>query len=345
MRTIKSLFSPLSVILFMSSIVFAVEVGSEMELTRLVNARYSASFRSVDQNVKAQLPKGTKGQVMEVKKFSSGNSGVLLKIKEGDLANELVWVHYSPKSPSLKLYNAEGAGTNSPVAARDASTTRSVPAMRDPASPSVAAPPVLPVPPTATVGGEAARTPTPEPSVEESVPGTVIKANRDLGRLNGRNQPCAECATAAQAPSATGAAQTLQRGIQVSERPDGKLDARVKCDHKGNYGSHTGKFEVIIENNRVTHLDAQIGNGRCRIHSNEFKQVEMPHNNIVLKNAAGCTVTLANYNSNKPGMKDKPTLNFGVVQIGDGPCEQICGDFMSSAFWQVEADPRTQSCK
>lgn len=54
-------------------------------------------------NVKATLKKGTTGDVLEVKKFSSGNSGIKIKITNGPRSGESYWVYYNKKDPAIKL--------------------------------------------------------------------------------------------------------------------------------------------------------------------------------------------------------------------------------------------------
>ena len=100
-------------LIFFSTMAFALQVGEEVELTQYMNARYSADFRKNTKNVVGTLNKGTKGTVKEVRKFNSGNSGFLLEVKDGALISQKVWVYYNEKSPSLALTDAAANPTTS----------------------------------------------------------------------------------------------------------------------------------------------------------------------------------------------------------------------------------------
>src|SRR4051812_30659116 len=93
--------------LFLSVSVFAIGVGDEVELTKFMNARYSARFTQNAKNLRGVLTTNTKGKVLEVKKFSSGNSAFLLEITDGPMKGQHVWVHFNPESPSLALADSD----------------------------------------------------------------------------------------------------------------------------------------------------------------------------------------------------------------------------------------------
>lgn len=158
--------------LFVSAIlvsitVFAIGIGDEVELNQFVNGRCAAKFRAQDNNIKLVLPRGTKGRVLEVKRFHSGNLGFLLEVSDGPQAGQVVWVYYNPTSPSLKLLTARGQFTRSPEESATAQTTRQVSARRDPCS-EPEAPTPTPAPP--------APTPTPDST---PVPPTPVTPDPD----------------------------------------------------------------------------------------------------------------------------------------------------------------------
>ena len=68
-------------LIFLSAVSFAIEVGQDVELSLYMNARYSADCRKAKtNNLAGTLKKGTKATVREVKNFASGNSGFLLEV-------------------------------------------------------------------------------------------------------------------------------------------------------------------------------------------------------------------------------------------------------------------------
>lgn len=81
----------------------AFKAGDEVELDSYLNARTNPNFLKSAGNVKATLKKGTTGDVLEVKKFSSGNSGIKIKITNGPRSGESYWVYYNKKDPAIKL--------------------------------------------------------------------------------------------------------------------------------------------------------------------------------------------------------------------------------------------------
>lgn len=160
--------------ILVSITVFAIGIGDEVELNQFVNGRCTAKFRAQDNNIRLVLPRGTKGRVLEVKRFHSGNLGFLLEVTDGPQAGQVVWVYYRPSNPSLRLMTARGQFTRSPEESATAQTTREVPARRDPCSePEAPAPAPTPAPepspapdvtPAPAPAPEPAPTPEPEPS-------------------------------------------------------------------------------------------------------------------------------------------------------------------------------------
>lgn len=138
-NNLTSFFRKVLVISMVSSVVFAIQVNDEVELTQYMNARYSANFTKNAKNLRGTLNSGTKAKVVEIKKFNTGNSGFLIEVKGGRYNNEKVWVHFNPNRPSLKLFSQTGAVTPDPALATDATTTRDVPVIRDPATTPVSA--------------------------------------------------------------------------------------------------------------------------------------------------------------------------------------------------------------
>ena len=79
--------------------------GDQIELDTYLSARTSSDFMKYTKNIATTLQKGTIGEVLEVKQFSSGNSGIKMKISNGPNAGASYWVYYNQKNPALKLIN------------------------------------------------------------------------------------------------------------------------------------------------------------------------------------------------------------------------------------------------
>ena len=79
------------------------DVGQEVELDSFLNARTHPNFLKYTKNIKTTLAKGTTGEVQEVKKFSSGNAGIKMKVTNGPKTGQSYWVYYNSKTPAIKL--------------------------------------------------------------------------------------------------------------------------------------------------------------------------------------------------------------------------------------------------
>jgi hypothetical protein len=79
------------------------DVGQEVELDKYLNARTDPNFLKYNKNIKTTLAKGTTGEVLEVKKFNSGNAGIKMKVTNGPKSGQSYWVYYNTKTPAIKL--------------------------------------------------------------------------------------------------------------------------------------------------------------------------------------------------------------------------------------------------
>ncbi|MBC7427811.1 MAG: hypothetical protein H7336_04305 [Bacteriovorax sp.] len=114
---------------------FGFDVGQEVELTTFLNGRANPDFLKYTKNIQTNLVKGTAGKVLEVKKFSSGNAGIKMKITGGAKNGETYWVYYNKANPSLALTGKKSKKEVTPEAAQPnearALITRNVAASRD----------------------------------------------------------------------------------------------------------------------------------------------------------------------------------------------------------------------
>ena len=115
---------------------FGFDVGQEVELTTFLNGRANPNFLKYTKNVQTLLDKGTTGEVLEVKKFGSGNSGIKMKVNGGKKNGETYWVYYNKENPGIKLTDKNSKKEVTPevvtVAVKaDATLIRSMSASRD----------------------------------------------------------------------------------------------------------------------------------------------------------------------------------------------------------------------
>lgn len=299
-------------VLFISTIAWAIELNQDVELNRYMNARYSGSFSKTDDNIAGGLSKGTKGAVREVRKFSSGNSGFLIEVKDGNLKGQKVWVHYNPSDPSLKLTDERQQPTQDVDQAVQAQTTRVVPATREP------------VTPRSVLG----------------MPDQVVQAlaKLDSSTQAARASDCINCAVSAPGQASTDFLPLdRKRDLETVLTRGGDISARIKCSHKSDQGmTHAGSIELEINNNIVTKMNARIQG--CEANLNSFKQIFFDNKNIVLRHANGCAVTI---NQNLKVRSGSPVLNFGFGATED--CARLCKK-IEKGFWQIEMNPNSQNC-
>lgn len=76
-----------------------------------INARSTADFTAGARNIVAVLKSGTRGEILEVRNYASGNSGLKIKVMGGPGAQEgkQYWIHYNPKQPWVRLLPKEDA--------------------------------------------------------------------------------------------------------------------------------------------------------------------------------------------------------------------------------------------
>lgn len=114
---------------------FGFNVGQEIELTSFLNGRANPNFLKYTKNVQTTLATGTTGEVVEIKKFNSGNSGIKMKISGGPKAGESYWVYYNKEKPALKIIDNKTAKEVSPEIAKSEVSTaiviRETKALRD----------------------------------------------------------------------------------------------------------------------------------------------------------------------------------------------------------------------
>jgi hypothetical protein len=92
-------------ILLALSLTFLVgfSTGNEVELDSFLTGRTSPDFLKYTKNVATTLARGTTGEVEEIKNFTTGNSGLKIKITNGPKTGQSYWVYYNKNSPQIKL--------------------------------------------------------------------------------------------------------------------------------------------------------------------------------------------------------------------------------------------------
>ena len=143
----------IAMLIFVSSAL--AEVPEELRnfvLTGDLNGRAGVDFRSNANNVTSLVPKGTKGEVLEVRKLKkTGSYGIKMKVTEAVVRpgaknavkkDQEVWVYYSQKSPWLDFRDVNKEAIQDPEQALTAQAKRDGEAL--PALPGTVKNPSLP---------------------------------------------------------------------------------------------------------------------------------------------------------------------------------------------------------
>lgn len=138
----KNKIPTLLLVLSLTSLV-GFSTGDEIELDSFLSARTSPDFMKYTANIATTLATGTTGEVVEIKKFATGNSGIKMKVTSGPKIGESYWVYYNKNTPALKLAlrNSKkeiepevvqvAEKTNAPIEPVQAETTMEVTGRRD----------------------------------------------------------------------------------------------------------------------------------------------------------------------------------------------------------------------
>lgn len=295
---------------FIAVLASAIEVNQDIELTQYMNARYSARFTKEDQNITGRLLAGTQGTVREIKTFASGNSGFLIQVKDGEFKNQKLWVYYNKAAPTLKLLDEKQQVTADATKADQVRAIASTPVR------------IIPV--------------TPKSAVEQ-----IAQVNQELGKLNSKQQAatpdCEACKL--DSPGQAAGLPELNLPIATSQTAAGLFNARIKCTYPSDQGmTLAGSIQLEMSGNKVRNLNATV-NG-CSVTTKNFKQVAMSNSNIVLQDANGCSVVIAN-NLKIRTPASTPVLTFSMVPTAE--CVKSCAK-IEKKFWQVEMNPNSQTC-
>lgn len=93
-----------TLILLVTSLISGSGAANFAELEGFLNARSRAAFRASDQNILALLKKGTRGEILDNSLLPSGNSALRIRIMNGPLRGQKVWVYLNRRDPQVKIY-------------------------------------------------------------------------------------------------------------------------------------------------------------------------------------------------------------------------------------------------
>jgi hypothetical protein len=153
-------------LLLLSAVAAAQDaIGYFAELEGFVHGRSTALFRKTDDNIETTLSPKTHGEIIEQKKFYSGNFGLKLKISDGPEQGKEYWVYYKChdenhcQDSNYKLFKQKPSDRKNPDpslevhtldGAKAAETNGPTRAVQEPTGPRYSTPYVPPAPTSST---------------------------------------------------------------------------------------------------------------------------------------------------------------------------------------------------
>lgn len=107
----------------------ALEVNEDVELTQALYGRSSANFLAETKNVQVTLPPKTRGKIISITNFKTGNKGLFIEIQEGPFKGEKFWVYYNSNKPAITILEGDKT-VSGPKAGLTAETQKNTKAYR-----------------------------------------------------------------------------------------------------------------------------------------------------------------------------------------------------------------------
>lgn len=256
-----------------------------------------------------------------------GNNQYALQFvpQSGPNMGQTMWSSQNTQSPLFNFFTAMGAMTKFPDRAERMEAREPVQAYRSP-------------------DPEERR----EPSREALE--TMNTATNKLRDMKTPNKPaeCLDCITdpnptlTAPAISGKGTIKTSASG-QIKE----DLNADIKCSYSGDVIdgirlTFAATIEAKIEHNKVVSFKytATEGKKSCVVDLAAYPQKKIGNTtNIILEHSNKKTF-VAIYPNNKSPDRKNPSVQFGVSNFND-----VCPQMNQKLFMQIEADPKTGTCR
>lgn len=315
-------------LLLISAPLYAQQITPEMDA--MMRQQYTNYLTPQQQVQLAQTPPAQRMQVLEAMKLNNNTYAIKFIPQSGPMMGQTMWTQYNPNTQSsmFSFLTALGAVTKSAGSADFMETREPISAYRSPDPEETTAP-------------------------ADAAIATMDRANGKLKDMKNPQKPaeCQECITD---PAPTLTAPPISGKGTIRTSNNGQTNADLNADIKCSYGGEIieGKrltfkteLEVKVEHNKVTHLKYVMhdGNKTCVADLNTFKQRTVslgskPTTNVVLFHPNNETFVVVGTNS-KSDPKN-PSVTVSVNQF-----RKFCPQMNDKVFMQIEANPKTGTCR
>jgi len=263
-------------------------------------------------------------RLMQTVNMGSNNYAMQFVPQSGPYMGQTMWASQSAQSPLFNFFSAMGAMTKSPERAERMQA-------REPVKVYV----------------------SPDPE-ERATPArsAVETMNTATDKLQAIKKPkTAECLDCITDPLPTLTAGPISGKGTIKTSAAGQMKEDLNADIKCSYGgdvisgirlSFAATLEAKIVHNKVVSFKyvATEGHKRCVIDLAHFPQKKIGNTTNVVLEHANKTTFVSMYPNNKSPDRKNPSVQFGINFY-----HKVCPQMSEKWFMQIEADPKTGTCR
>lgn len=287
--------------------------------------QYTGYITPQEQLQLAQVPPAQRLQVLQAIRMNNNQYAMQFVPQSGPNMGQTMWAMNDMRSPLFNFFSSLGSMTKSPDRAEYMEAREPVTAYRSP---------------------DASENREPSRAAVDTMNQTTAKL-RDM-KDSQRTTECLNCITdpnpqfTASAISGKGTIKTSANG-QIRE----DINADIKCSYGGDVTdgirlTFAADLEVKVEHNKVTHLKYILKDGSktCVADLSRFTQRPVGNTtNIVLFHPNNKTFVTVGANNKSPDRKN-PSIHVSVNFF-----QSFCPQMNPKLFMQIEADPKTGTCR
>lgn len=310
------------VVLFLSMQVLAQVSATQMDI--FMRQQYTGHITPQEQLQLAQVPPGQRLQVLQAIRMNNNQYAMQFVPQSGPMMGQTMWAMNDMRSPLFNFFSSLGAMTKSADRVEYMEAREPVTAYRSP-------------------------DPSEHRDANRTAVDTMTQATNKLKDMkNPQKADCLDCITD---PNPQLTAGPISGKGTIKTRANGQIREDINADIKCSYGgdvtdgirlTFAADLEIKVEHNKVTHLKYVLKDGKktCVADLTQFKQKQVGNTtNIVLQHPNGKTFVAVGANNKFPDRKN-PSINVSVNFF-----ESFCPQMNPKLFMQIEADPKTGTCR
>lgn len=295
------------------------------QLDLYMRQMYAQNLARQQQLQTATINPADRLRIMQAVNMGNNQYAMQVMPQSGPNMGQAMWTSYNPQSSLMNFFTAMGTMTKFPDRAERMEVREPITAYRSP-DPEESRPPAR---------------------------AAVDSMNAATNRLQAIKNPqpstgCLDCITDP-LPTLTAGAIAGKGTIRTSATGQIKedLNADIKCSYGGDVTdgirlTFAQTVEVKIEHNKVKSFKyvATEGNKRCVVELANYPQKQIGNTTNIILQHANQKSFVSIYPNNKSPDRKNPS-----VQIGVNFFHEVCPQMNEKLFMQIEADPKTGTCR